>query len=83
MCTVTLSYNKNDEAAVKSLATLLATGHFVQLDAEDDLDIEYSDPSLFEEVPDFPDIDREMTLEEFREVLIEDAKKVYAEKHAV
>ncbi|MBR4276010.1 MAG: hypothetical protein IKQ32_03525 [Prevotella sp.] len=83
MCTVTLSYNKNDETAIKSLATLLATGHFVQLDAEDDLDIDYSDPSLFEEDPNIPIIDRDLTVEEFRNLLLEDIKKIYAEKNAI
>jgi hypothetical protein len=83
MCTVTLSYNKNDETAIKSLATLLATGRFVQLDAEDDLDIDYSDPSLFEEDPNIPIIDRDLTVEEFRNLLLEDIKKIYAEKNAI
>ena len=83
MCTVTLSYNKDDKAAVESLATLLATGHFVQLETVDDLDIDYSDLSLFEDNPDIPEIDRDMTLEEFRNLLIEDTKKVYAKKNAV
>ena len=83
MCTVTLSYNKNDETAIKSLATLLATGRFVQLDTEDDLDIDYSDPSLFEEDPNIPIIDRDLTVEEFRNLLLEDIKKIYAEKNAI
>ena len=56
---------------------------FVQLDAEDDLDIDYSDPSLFEEDPNIPIIDRDLTVEEFRNLLLEDIKKIYAEKNAI
>ncbi len=83
MCTVTLSYNKNDETAIKSLATLLATGRFVQLDAEDDLDIDYSDPSLFEDDPNLPNIDRDLTPKELEELIIKDIHAIYAKQDAV
>ena len=49
MCTITLSYNENDSVASQKLAALLATGLFVQLDAPQELDIDYSDPSLYED----------------------------------
>lgn len=88
MCTVTLSYNKSDKLAVESLNTLLATGLFVQLDtmggmdATDDLDIDYSDPSLFEEIPDLPDIDRDLTPAELEDLIIADIRSIYARQDA-
>lgn len=49
MCTITLSYNENDIVASEKLAALLATGLFIQQDASKELDIDYSDSSLYEE----------------------------------
>ena len=83
MCTVTLSYDKNDKVARAKLAALLSSGLFVQLDTQEDLDIDYSDPSLFEEDPSLPVIDRDMTPEELRTLLISDLNVIYGVKDAV
>lgn len=49
MCTVTLSFNDKDKAANEHLAALLNTGLFVQINRHEDLDIDYSDPMLYED----------------------------------
>ena len=83
MCTITLSYDKNDKVASAKLAALLSTGLFLQLDTQDDLDIDYSDPSLFEDDPSMPVVDRDMTPEELRDLLINDLNTIYGIKNAV
>ena len=83
MCTITLSYDKNDKVASAKLAALLSTGLFMQLDSQDDLDIDYSDPSLYEQDPLMPEIDRDMTPEELRTLLISDLNSIYGVKNAV
>ena len=83
MCTITLSYDKNDKVASAKLAALLSTGLFMQLDSQDDLDINYSDPSLYEQDPLMPEIDRDMTPEELRTLLISDLNSIYGVKNAV
>jgi hypothetical protein len=84
MCTITLSYNENDSVASQKLAALLATGLFVQLDAPQELDIDYSDPSLYEDdgltLPEGKD---SYTPEELRDLLISDLKSIYGMKDAV
>jgi len=85
MCTITLSYNENDVVASQKLAALLATGLFIQHDSPTDLDIDYSDPSLYE-------VDEQMALpkgkdgytpEELRSMLISDLNSIYDVKDAV
>lgn len=83
MCTVTLSYNQNDKAAIEKLAALLSTGLFVQLDSQEDLDIDYSDQSLYEPDPSFPEIDKDMTPEELEQLIIEDLHSIYKVGYAV
>jgi hypothetical protein len=85
MCTITLSYNENDSVAAEKLATLLASGLFVQLDAPRELDIDYSDPSLYEDdgLPALPEGKDSYTPEEVRDLLISDLNSIYGVKDAV
>lgn len=78
MCTVTLSYNDKDKMANEQLAALLSTGLFAQLNVQDDLDIDYSDSSLYEEC-DMPlHLDKDSyTPEELRSMLMEDLEMIY------
>ena len=77
MCTITLSYNENDSVANEKLAALLATGLFTQQDISLELDIDYSDSSLYEEndlmLPEEKD---GYTPEELRALLISDLNSV-------
>ena len=84
MCTIALSYNENDSVASQKLAALLATGLFVQLDAPQELDIEYSDPSLYEDDDPILLVWKDSyTPEELRDLLISDLKSIYGMKDAV
>ena len=84
MCTITLSYNENDSVANQKFAALLATGLFVQLDEPQELDIDYSDPSLYEDDElTLPEGKDSYTPEELRELLISDLKSVYGMKDAL
>ena len=83
MCTVTLSFDKNDKVASEKLAALLGTGLFVQLDSQEELDIDYSDQSLCEDDPSFPKIDRDLTPEELEQLIIEDLHSIYKVEYAV
>lgn len=80
MCTVTLSYDKNDALARKQLAILLSTGLFTQLDESDNPDIDDSDPWLYEDHGDLsplPEGKETFTLEEMRNILINDLNVTY------
>ena len=83
MCTITLSYDKNDKIASAKLAALLSTGLFLQLDTQDDLDIDYSDPSLFEDDPSMPVVDRDLTPEELEKLILDDIHSIYHPAYAV
>jgi hypothetical protein len=83
MCTVTLSYNKNNKIASEKLAALLGTGLFVQLDAHDDLDIDGTDSSLFEIDPSLPEINRDLTPAELEQLILEDIHSIYEQSYAV
>ena len=85
MCTITLSYNENDIVASQKLAALLATGLFIQHDAPKELDIDYSDPSLYEEDDQMvlPEGKDSYTPEELRDLLIGDLNSTYGVKDAV
>ena len=63
MCTVTLSFDKNDKVASEKLAALLGTGLFVQLDSQEELDIDYSDQSLYEDDPSFHELKGNIDIE--------------------
>ncbi len=83
MCTVTLSYNQKDKQAREKLAALLSTGLFIQLDRHDDLDIDYTDSSLYEIDPTLPEINRDLTPQELEELILEDIHSIYEGKYAV
>ncbi|MBR3068066.1 MAG: hypothetical protein IKG77_10025 [Prevotella sp.] len=83
MCTVTLSFNQKDQVAREKLAALLSTGLFVQLDRQEDLDINYADPSLYEIDPSLPEINRDLTPQELEELILEDIRSIYEGKYAV
>ena len=84
MCTVTLSFDPNNVLAQRSLAALLATGQFTT-DEETmaRYSIDYSDPWLYEDHDDLPLLPEgrdSFTLEEFRDMLMEDLRDVYGIK---
>ncbi len=83
MCTVTLSYNQKDKQAREKLDALLSTGLFIQLDRHDDLDIDYTDSSLYEIDPTLPEINRDLTPQELEELILEDIHSIYEGKYAV
>jgi len=72
MCIVTLSYNENDKVASEKLAALLSTGLFVQLNMKEDLDIDYSDFSIYEVDPSLPVINRDLTPQELEALILDD-----------
>ena len=83
MCTVTLSYDSNNAQAQQQLAALLSTGLFMQIGAEDELDIDYTDPQLFEDdnIP-LPS-DRNLSLDELEELVVADIREICKMKDAV
>jgi len=83
MCTITLSYNENDSVANENLAALLATGLFTQLDAPGDLDVDYSDQSLYEDNLIGLSDEKDYTPEELRTLLISDLNSLYGVRDAV
>ena len=82
MCTVTLSFDRNDQEAAEKLAALLSTGLFEQIDLYDDINIDYSDPSLYEPDPSLPEINHDMSPEELEQLIIEDIHSIYQNKVA-
>ena len=85
MCTITLSYNENDKVASEKLAALLATGLFTQQDSSTEMDIDYSDSSLYEEndMMTLPEEKDSYTPEELRTLLISDLNSIYGVQDAV
>ncbi len=84
MCVVTLSYNENNKVAAEKLAALLRTGLFEQLNAPEEMDIDYSDNSLFEiDEMEMPLEKENYTPEELRMLLIGDLKEIYGVKDAI
>ena len=83
MCTVTLSYDEKNIAASEKLAALLSTGLFVQINTHDDLDIDYSDPSLYEDNISMQEGKEYYIPEELRAILISDLNQIYGVKDAV
>ena len=83
MCTVTLSYNKNNKDASEKLAALLATGLFEELGTYENLDIDYSDASLYEDEDSLPAITKDLTPEELEHLIIEDIHSIYSISNAV
>lgn len=83
MCTITLSYNEKDKVASEKLAALLSTGLFVQLHRQKNLDIDYTDSSLYEDSVPLPEEKEFYTPEELREILISDLNEFYGVKDAI
>jgi len=85
MCTITLSYNENDIVASEKLAALLATGLFIPQDAPKELNIDYSDSSLYEDdgLMALPEGKDSYTPEDLRALLISDLNSLYGVKNAV
>ena len=83
MCTVTLSYNEKDIVASEKLVALLSTGLFVQINSHNDLDIDYSDPSLYQDNVRLVETKDYYTPEELRAALIDDLNQIYGVKNAV
>lgn len=83
MCTVTLSFNEKDKAASEQLAALLSTGLFVQLNRQEDLNVDYTDPTLYEDsVPLLEEKDY-YSPEELRHLLVSDLNEIYGVKDAI
>ena len=83
MCTVTISYDKNNKVASEKLAALLGTGLFVQLDRHDEIDIDETDRSLYDIDPSLPGINNDLTPEELERLILEDVHSIYEESYAV
>ena len=83
MCTVTLSFNEKDKVASEKLAALLSTGLFVQLNRQEDLNVDYSDSTLYENSVPMPEGKDYYSSEELREILISDLNEIYGVKDAV
>ena len=83
MCTITLSYDSNNELAQQQLTALLSTGLFMQIDDEEGLDIDYTDPSLFEDdVIPLPS-DRNLSIDELELLVVDDIRNICEMKDAV
>ena len=83
MCRITLSYNEKDSAANKQLAALLETGLFTQIEVSSELDIDYSDQSLYEDdIEALPGEKELYTPEDLRKLLINDLNSIYGAKDA-
>ena len=84
MCRITLTYNENDSVAVEKLAALLSSGLFKQEESSADLDIDYSDQSLYEgDLAPLPEEKDGYTPEELRALLISDLQEIYGVKDAI
>lgn len=74
MCTVTLSYDANNQLAQQQLQFLLSTGLFTQISTDGELDIDYSDPQLYEE-NDLPiPSNRNLSLDELEQMVVADIR---------
>ena len=71
--------------ASEKLAALLATGLFVKHDASKELDIDYSDYSLYKEddLVSLPKEKDSYTPEELRAILINDLNSIYGIRDAI
>mgnify|MGYP006873054918 FL=1 len=83
MCTITLSYNENDQVANEKLAALLSTGLFVKVPPQEELDIDYSDASLYEMDANMPIVSKDMSPEELEKLILEDIHSIYAAGNAL
>ncbi len=84
MCRITLTYNEKDSVAVEKLVALLSTGLFKQEDMSADMEIDYSDQSLYEDdLAPLPEEKESYSPEELRALLISDLQEFYGVKDAV
>lgn len=87
MCTVTLSYDKRNAKARDLLASMIESGLFYVNETDDEnLDIDYSDPWLYEDhgdVPPLPEGKETFTPEELRTMLKEDLCEIYGVRNEV
>ncbi len=79
MCTVTLAYDKKNEHARQQLAALLATGLFIELDAEEEMNIGKIMSSAHDRVMQ----KSEYTLEEAYNLTMGEIKAIYDDKYAI
>lgn len=87
MCTIRLSYDQTNAKARDMLATMIDSGLFhVSEAADEDLDIDYSDPWLYEDHGDLPPLPagkETFTPEEVRTMLMEDLREIYGVRNEV
>ena len=83
MCTVTLSYDGKNALAQQQLQILLSTGLFTQIGIDNELDIDYSDPQLYEEDNLSIPSDRNLSLDELEKLVVADIREICELKDAV
>lgn len=80
MCTVTLSYDKNNATARQQLESLLSTGLFYVRKTPWQRDIiDYSDPWLYEDHGDLPQLQEgkeSYTPEEVLDIIVKDVREI-------
>lgn len=83
MCTVTLSYDGNNALAQQQLQVLLSTGLFTQIGIDNELNIDNSDPQIYDEDSLPIPSDRNLSLEELEKMVVADIRKICELKDAV
>ena len=83
MCTVTLSFDGNNALAQQQLQILLSSGLFTQISTVDELDIDDSDPQLYEEESLPLPSDRNLSLDELEQLVVTDIREICEMKDAV
>lgn len=83
MCTVTLSFDGNNALAQQQLQILLSSGLFTQISTVDELDIDDSDPQLYEEESLPLPYDRNLSLDELEQLVVTDIREICEMKDAV
>ena len=83
MCTVTLSYDGNNALAQQQLQVLLSTGLFTQIGIDNELDIDNSDPQLYDKDSLPIPSDRNLSLEELEKMVVADIREICELKDAV
>ena len=87
MCTIKITYDKNNKQAREMLATMLDSGLFYVNESpeqERNIPIDYSDPWLYEDhgdLPPLPEGKEYFTPEEVRDMLMEDLQEIYKLDH--
>ena len=83
MCTVTFSYDNKNEQAQQQLAALLSTGLFMQVGKEEELNIDFTDPQLFEDDNIPLPLDRNLSLDELEQLVVADIRSICKLKDAI